>query len=111
MTEQEKREKAIEVKDLAQLMRTYCHDKIPDCNSNKDCDECMAKLLVDKGYRKEEEVQKETALKILNRLVDVAEKHISDDYKGIFAAKVAIEMEEVIKKEFGVEIEDDESRN
>lgn len=95
MTEQEKRDKAF----YPMIMAAY--------PLGADYPEVAAiQRLIDAGYRKEEEVQKETAIKILNRLVDIAEKFLGDDYKGIFAAQVAIEMGEVIKKEFGVGAEE-----
>lgn len=64
MTEQEKREKAID--EMRFIVDKYCTAIDDECGCEQNCFPCRGVLgeLFEKGYRKEEEVQKETAQKI-----------------------------------------------
>lgn len=99
MTEQEKREKAIE--EMAQMGSIVC--KGCDCTK---CANCVhynrAKELYYAGYRKEEEVQKETAKNIFERLEKFICAAIDDELlenyvRGLFVSE---------RKHFCVEVEE-----
>ena len=69
MTEQEKREKAIE--EMSVDLQDACdkNNNYFDCSIYSSCYKCQAEYLVDKcHYRKEEEVRKETAEVFSNRI-------------------------------------------
>ena len=111
MTEQEKREKAIEEigGDIAKL----------ECGKYHDCGSCdmkdymfcqtakLAKGLYEAGYRKEEEVRKEMAsrfLTIINGLLDEVENGTIENLEELRLQ--LIYNVHFLRKEFGVEVEE-----
>lgn len=101
MTEQEKREKTIEEmrNDIPQILNSYIDKPMRGVVSNHIRDG-IARTLVDKGYRKEEEVQKETAREILTIIA-------SDFYSigdGYFEL-TKHDIQELMQK-YGVEVEE-----
>lgn len=79
MTEQEKREKAIEEMAQVQPCPYGCENCI-EYGLNKKCkDWVLAERLYDAGYRKEEEVQKETAKEIYTAVLDLRELMVNND--------------------------------
>ena len=82
MTEQEKREKEIEMgRHLCPKFEIYCSDCGEDCNIADHCS-----LLIDAGYRKDEEVRKE------------CDKNAYYAWKGMFGVKEKAIREEVRKE-------------
>ena len=87
MTEQEKREKAIE--EMAKDIELSCdtNNDIARCRELNDCSRCQARYLIEKcHYRKAEEVQKE------------CDKNAYNAWKGAFGVKEKAIREEVRKE-------------
>ena len=108
MTEQEKRDKAIEEMTTV-LEEVDCQDhNVCVEHRNISCNRCCAERLSDYVLRKEEEVQKETlqklfhAIKTSRRLFDYSE-FVGD---GPFWAIDMDDLQEVIEQEFGVEVDE-----
>lgn len=112
MNEQEKREKRIE--DLISLLAFIFVKKM---NNNGIKYEDIAEALDNAGYRKADEVRKETAKEIFTNIIeniDSAQRGLQSDddkewyrnklyYKGLcWARRIVID----IMKEFGVEVEE-----
>lgn len=101
MTEQEKRDKTLE-----EMESDICNG----CKYYKGKDVCcicdvtsFAKTLVDLHYRKEEEVQKETALEYSNRIDEIVTWCISNKIGDDFDYEYFSNCIRNLKKEFGVE--------
>ena len=98
MTEQEKRGKAIE--EMAVKASNCCECGCGDCPMRPCTVYEYSERVYDAGYRKEEEVQKETARQFAKLLLKKFDKNCQghtfyrDDIKRI------------LKKEFGVEVEE-----
>ena len=75
MTEQEKREKA--AKEMQTDLHKRCKEMYHECGN--DCYDCMFRILYDLGYRKEEEVRKETAKEIYKAVLDLRELMVNND--------------------------------
>ena len=110
MTEQERREKAIE--EMAKILWGNRYNADCFSVSCKDCEfsgqgGCSmykhAVCLYDAGYSKEEEVRKETIAKFIKRLREVAKK-TKNNLDSTRWLKLWTEIEN-IKEEFGVEVE------
>lgn len=106
MTEQEKREKAIAkmVKDSEPhetdvTVEQYAH--IVSIGGFKD----FARAY-DAGYRKEEEVRKETALEYSNRIDEIVTWCISNKIGDDFDYEYFSNCIRNLKKDFGVEVEE-----
>ena len=112
MTEQEKREKAIE-----EMARDMCNSKMSceECvgvhgdiyfRDKSDCKYCFAATRsFNAGYRKEEEVKKETAKRFLNELMSRVES-IDTAYGELWFAVETKEILEIAKEIFGLEESD-----
>ena len=104
MTEQEKRENAIEEMARITSMRS-CNDNICDLHNDR-CAECEATRLYDAGYRKEEEVRKETATEYSNRIDEIVTWCISNKIGDDFDYEYFSNCISNLKKQFGVEVEE-----
>ena len=104
MTEQEKREKAIdEMTKIARDSLCSCECKYCGCT----CEYYYACLaLYYTGYRKEEEVRKETALEYSNRIDEIVTWCISNKIGDDFDYKYFSNCIRNLKKEFGMDVEE-----
>lgn len=104
MTEQENREKAIAemTRHFGEMARCHC-----ECDDSKiSCYKCFAIKVYDAGYRKADEVRKETAkefIELFHKYVIISE----DTFDGTVKMNItdAVKMNEEIEKRFGVEVE------
>ncbi len=104
MTEQEKREKAIE--EMAHIVVSDCKNTCKNCGIYGWCIGFFnATRFYDADYRKKEEVQKETAKEIKKTLsFELEENGIVDFTNSIRDEKFKVVFNRVFKK-FGVELE------
>lgn len=107
MTEQEKRDKRVNemVLDGAECSHIAewwnCERcKYSPCGARRTCEN-----LVDKGYRKEEEVQKETAKRFLKMLYDMGVDRQTVETCGIYDVNGSA-LARFVSQEFGVEVDE-----
>ena len=101
MTEQEKREKAID--EMKFVAEKYCEVIDDAYGCERECIPCSRLFgeLYDAGYRKEEEVQKETAKAIRDMLL----KRLNEIKNIISRFELAAQITK-IETVFGVEVEE-----
>lgn len=84
-----------QIEEMANNITKHCPDKVEEECFNKDmnCISCIVNELYDAGYRKEDDVRKETAKEILNA--------VDDESNG-----QTISVTNVLRKKYGVEVEE-----
>lgn len=102
MTEQEKRKKAIYemAESICPKFEIQCYDCHRDCNVEED-----SERLYDAGYRKADEVRKETAKRFLKMLYDIGVDRQTIETCGIYDVNGS-ELARFVSQEFGVEVEE-----
>ena len=104
MTEQEKRENAICEMDLIFLNKCKAYTK-GVCPKAENCRNCQNRILYDEGYRRYEEVQKETLQKLFSSVSSTAETTMK--YSSLGSPIVHLStLKILIKQEFSVEVEE-----
>lgn len=100
--EQEKRKKAIYemAESICPKFEIQCYDCHRDCNVEED-----SERLFDAGYRKQEEVQKETVKIFLDEIMSRV-SHIDTAYGEICYAVETKDILEIAKNMFGLEVEE-----
>ena len=102
MTEQEKRERVKVMEDtIYEFHKKNLCDHFSHTACALHCDECHLGVLVDAGYRKEEEVRKEKAKEIYKAVLDLRELMVNNDDALCILRNV-----ESWAKEDGVEVEE-----
>ena len=97
-----------QIEEMANDIAKCCPDKVDDgCfDKNMNCVSCIAMELYNVGYRKEDEVRKETAEKFAEKL---KEKIDNQQYILLPTATVKYMIDEIAKEiisEYGVEMEE-----
>lgn len=104
MTEREKREKAIAemTRHFGEMARCHC-----ECDDSKiSCYKCFAIKVYDAGYRKADEVRKDTVKDFSNRVDEIISWCISNKIGDDFDYEYFTNCLQNLKKEFGVEVEE-----
>ena len=107
MTEQEKREKAID--DMDFIFYNECKAYLEgECPKGKNCRTCQNGILYDAGYRKEEEVRKKTMREIYKALLGTAHingKVVKENYEIIISLWTLEDIDRLFK-DLGMEVEE-----
>ncbi|MCD8308454.1 MAG: hypothetical protein LUD19_01270 [Clostridia bacterium] len=63
-------DKEKEIQEMADIAEIYCSNHFDEkiCNNEDDCNKCTFYALAEAGYRKADEVRKETAKEILQEV-------------------------------------------
>ncbi len=90
-----------EIEEMADVLWGHCGNLINEyCEGKSHCANCIAKKLTDAGYRKADEVRKETAKEILQDLYDEASKYC-DDTMGLNTYEI-----KQLANKYGVEVDE-----
>ena len=110
MTEQEKREKAIDEMYNDIFNQCLLHPKTDKCEIG-DCERCEKGLLYDAGYRKEEDVRKETIKEFIGFVKNVIYNYkptVTETDSGIktYHYLTGNELFDIIKEKYSVDVEE-----
>ncbi len=92
-----------EIEEMAKTVYNGCRVACSDCRERALCEvRHVAEVLVDEGYRKADEVRKETAKEVLFALLD--KKFEMDDKGRVCIVDIYDELNRLFEK-YGVEVE------
>ena len=104
MTEQEKREKGIE--EMTKVASPNCLAHCKNCGWSKACTANIVSIkLYDAGYRKSDEVEKQTAKRFLKMLYDMGVDRQTVETCGLYDVNGSA-LARFVSQEFGVEVEE-----
>ena len=88
-----------QIEELKKILCTPCAELVEEHDKTKNLPAIYAETLYNAGYRKADEVRKETAEKILNELIDSSNKIT------FFDCRMALGLDK-LAKQYGVEVEE-----
>lgn len=92
-------DKEKEIEEMSNVIAEICEKQSKKYKCD-DCNNCMAEFLLNAGYRKADEVRKETAKEILQDLYDEASKYC-DETMGLDTYEI-----KQLSKKYGVEVDE-----